>query len=139
MAVLVIIPNERLRERATALLGEMRCLRARTCDDGLRLAEHYAFEDVLIWSPPGLDQDVLRTIIRLQRLRPDARIFVITEERLQSAKLGYCQGAKVEGFALESELARVVQDMLSLPTIVERSQQPTLTAAVSSTPAARSH
>jgi hypothetical protein len=139
MAVLVIIPSDEMRERATALIGEMRCLRARNCEDGLRLAEYYAYRDVIIWSPPGLDAEVLQTIIRLQRARRDARIFVITAVRSKAARLGYCEGAKVDGFALESELSRVVEDMLTLPAIVERSQQPTLSAAVSSTPAARSH
>jgi hypothetical protein len=131
--VLVIIPNSDLRERTRELLGGVRSLRARDCEQGLVLAEQNIITDVIVWSEPGLDGKVVHAILRLQQLHRDARIFVVTPERLKAARLGYCEGLKVEGFALESELERVVQDVRAVPSIVDsgNSAPPTATGGSS--------
>jgi hypothetical protein len=118
MSVLVVIPEDELRHQARDLLGAS--LRARDYASGLVLAEQNFITDAILWSPPGLDTVVANAIVRLRRLYRDVRIFVITPERLKPGNLGYCDGLQVDGYALESELRRVVQDVNGVPVIIER-------------------
>lgn len=132
MSILVIIPNDGLRERARELLGPGRSLRARDCEQGLVLAEQNAISDAILWSPPGLDREVLGTIIRLRRLRRDVRIFVVTPERVKAGNLGYIEALQVDGYGLETEIGRIIEDVDGVPMIVERDQTPPTAAGGSS-------
>jgi hypothetical protein len=124
MAVLVIIPDEKLRHRARDLLGPG-SLRAALYDDAaFVLAEQNFITDAILWSSSGLDSKVLIAIERLRRMHRNVRVFVITPERVKAGTLGYCEGARVDGYGLESQLG--------VPPIIERDQTPPTAAGGSS-------
>ncbi len=126
MAVLVIIPDDDLRHLVRDALGGVGTLRASAYDDpAFVLAEQSYISDAILWSSPGLDSRVLIAIERLRRMHCDVRIFVVTPERNGAGKLGYCEAAKVDGYADESAIGEVIREVLGVPVIIERAPTPT--------------
>lgn len=132
MAVLVIIPDENLRHRVRDALAGVGTLRAAAYDDGaFVLAEQNYITDAILWAD-GLDSKVLVAIERLRRLHRDVRIFVVTPERTRAGKLGYCEGAKVDGYADESKIGEVIREVLGVPIIIEGGSAPPTSTSGSS-------
>jgi hypothetical protein len=124
MSVLVVMPKPLLRGRARALLHGTPALFAADYGYGLVLAEQNFISDAIIWSPKGLDDRVLRLLLRLREMHRDVRLFVVTPERTPAAELGYTEDVEVEAIAPESRLRNIVQDVLRVPDIVEREESP---------------
>lgn len=124
MHVLVIIPDNELRARVRELLKTRPALFAKTYAYGLVMAEQDWVTDAIVWSPKGLDLDVIWSLQYLRRLNRDVRLFVVTPERTGPAKVSLTEEMEVDGYAAEDKIERVVQDVLGVPVIEEREETP---------------
>lgn len=123
MHVLVVMPNAALRGQVRGMLRGIAATFSRTYEYGRALAEQDWITDAIVWAK-GLDQDAVDLMLYLRRLNPDVRLFVVAPERTDAVKSALFDGIKVEGYADEQRIDKVVRDVLSVPTIVERAPEP---------------
>jgi hypothetical protein len=120
MQILLIVPNGDVREALRVRLGSHSALRARDYQFGMVLAEQYCPTEIVLWSPPGADPEVVESLARLRRMHRDARVIVMTPEITKAGVAVFCDHFEVDVYAVDTDLELVVETLLGVPQIIER-------------------
>jgi hypothetical protein len=137
MRVLVVVPNDQLRHEIRDLLAQVmgpgRSLRATDYRVGLLLAEQHYVYSAILWSPPGLDSDVIHAVMRLRRMNRDIRIIVASPEVTPVGAMGYIDDLDVDHYLFD-RAEPLVKAATGVPTIVEGGRKTIITTRGTSRP-----
>lgn len=126
MATLIIVPDDNLRHRLRDHLVAAGTLRARTYEHGLVLAEQNTVGEAVVWSPKGADASAVSAVVRLRKFNRETRIVVVTPEFTKGGVGAFVDALQVDAYLLETAFAAIIEAVTGIPTIVERSQRPTV-------------
>jgi DNA-binding NarL/FixJ family response regulator len=129
--VLVIVPDDGVREELRRALGPGSSLRARTYDHGLLLAEQHVPSRIVLWSPAGADGPAIQTLQKLRRLVPQARIVVITPT-INSLGLAVMDHLRPKAFLPQRSISAIVAAVTGIGTPPVNSPPPTWSGGGSS-------